>query len=308
MNRANLVKRLIFAAWAIPVGWLVINSNFSLIPPALADSIFSVPNTRLLPGHLCALLLVFLGAAEYLRMLSTAFPKNGFWLAYIWLALQMGSYFEPMISLNTRLDIFILFMIVAAEAIIWGRHSGRWRRASMLFSGTAFLSIAGSYMLAFYAEPFQSVFSSRFSVPLASQMGIVTVFAAIFMCDTAAFFVGSTIGKHRFSSISPKKTVEGSVAGLVTAVIVATLGWSFLSAPMSREKYSLAFGIVLGLIIGIFAQIGDLVVSTMKRYFRVKDASDLIPGHGGVLDRFDSVFFTVPVVHLFISIVTRIVP
>jgi phosphatidate cytidylyltransferase len=63
----------------------------------------------------------------------------------------------------------------------------------------------------------------------------------------------------------------------------------------------------MGIIIGIFAQVGDLVVSLMKRYFRVKDASSLIPGHGGILDRFDSVFFTAPVIQLFMLLAIRFV-
>jgi phosphatidate cytidylyltransferase len=312
MNRANLTKRLLFAAWAIPLGWLIINVNVPLIPNAVAGKIFVAGHTEVFLGHVCAVLLVFLAASEYLRMLSISFPKNGFWLVYIWLGLQMGSYFVPKMSASTRMDLFLLFMLVAAEAVIWGKRSGRWRRASLLFSGTAFLSISGLYMLAYYDRDFQQVFASRFSSPFASQMGIVTVCSAIFLCDTTAYFVGSLIGKTRLSSISPRKTIEGSVAGFITATVVCALGWQFLATQKSHETYGLAigglaFGIVLGMLIGVFGQIGDLVVSLMKRYFRVKDASDLIPGHGGVLDRFDSLFFTAPVVHLFVYIVIQIV-
>jgi phosphatidate cytidylyltransferase len=308
MNTANLAKRLLFAAWAIPCGWLVINANISIIPACIASRIFSQPNTVVYPGHICALLLVFLGAFEYLRMLSLKFQKNGFWLVYLWLALQMASHFEPKISPNMRLDSFVLFMIVTVEAVVWGKRSGRWRRASLLFSGTAFLSIAGFSMLAYYDKSFQTVFQSRFSHPLASQMGIVTVCAAIFLCDTAAYFAGSLFGKHHFSSISPNKTIEGSIAGLVAAIVVTTAGWQLLASEAASEKYTILFAILLGVIIGVFALAGDLIVSLIKRYFQVKDASDLIPGHGGVLDRFDSVFFVSPMVHLFISLVTRIIP
>ncbi|MBD3390944.1 MAG: hypothetical protein GF418_02775 [Chitinivibrionales bacterium] len=309
MNRDNLIKRLVFAAWAIPAGWLIINANLSLVPPAVARRIFSDPATQVYPAHVAAVLLVFLGASEYLRMLGLSYPRNGFWIVYVWLALQMASHFMPESTLGASADIFILFVLVAIEAFVWGRKTERrWRRASMLFSGTAFFSIAGLYMLAFYDAPFQDVFASRFTSPLTAQMGIITVVAAIFFCDTAAYFAGSLWGTHRFSSISPKKTIEGSVAGLVAATVVTTLGWQFLSTPAARDKYGIALGILLGIVIGVFAQIGDLVVSLMKRYFRVKDASDLIPGHGGVLDRFDSVFFASPAVHLFVSIVTRIVP
>lgn len=306
MNTANLSKRILFAAWAIPLGWLLINVNISLLPSSLAERFLSQPDTVVYPGHLCALLLVFLASSEYLRMLGHRYPRNGFWLVYIWLSLQMASYFEPKISPNARFDTFILFMIVAGEAIIWGKKSGRWRRASLLFSGMAFMSIAGFSMLSFYDEPFQTVFKSRFSNPLASQMGIVIVCGAIFLCDTAAYFTGSLIGKHHFSNISPRKTIEGSIAGLAAAVLVTTLGWPLLIAESANNKYSIACGVLLGINIGIFAQAGDLIVSVIKRYFRVKNASELIPGHGGILDRFDSLFFAAPVVHLFSSIFARI--
>jgi len=317
MNMKNLAMRLGFAAWAIPLGWLVINAPGFSAPPAIAHRFLLDRGAVFYPGQALAILLLFLGASEYLRMLSLWFPKNGFWLVYIWLALQAASYFTQIISLSTRYDTFILFLIVAIEAFVWGKKSGRWRRASLLFSGTAFLSIAGFGMVSLYGDLFQSVFPSRFThvgCPplyariLLSQMGIVAMCAAVFLCDTAAYFIGSLFGKHHFSSVSPHKTIEGSVAGLAAAVMTAAFGWLLLTTPEARAKYSPWFGVALGVIIGVFAQIGDLVVSLMKRYFRVKDASNLIPGHGGVLDRFGSVFFAAPVIHLFVIIVRKFIP
>jgi phosphatidate cytidylyltransferase len=109
-------------------------------------------------------------------------------------------------------------------------------------------------------------------------------------------------GKHHFSTISPKKTIEGSIAGLLAAVLVSSIGWYFLANPV----YPRWLGLFMGIIIGVFAQVGDLLVSLIKRYFRVKDASTIIPGHGGILDRFDSVFFTAPVLWLFSWVVGRL--
>jgi phosphatidate cytidylyltransferase len=175
------------------------------------------------------------------------------------------------------------------------------------------MSMTGYALLSFYGNSFQQLFPSRFSNWSISQMGIITVMGSIFFCDSAAFFIGSLFGKHHFSSISPKKTIEGSIAGLLAAVLTSAAGWTFLANPSAHQKFSMfpgdsiLFGIILGIIIGIFAQLGDLVVSLMKRYFRVKDASALIPGHGGILDRFDSVFFTAPVIMLLISFAGRFV-
>jgi phosphatidate cytidylyltransferase len=134
---------------------------------------------------------------------------------------------------------------------------------------------------------------------MLSQLGIIMMLAATFLCDSAAYFVGSLWGRHHYSSISPNKTIEGSIGGLVAAVLTCSVGWYFLAAP----AYPLGLGVVMGLLVGLFAQGGDLLVSLMKRYFRVKDASDLIPGHGGVLDRFGSLFFVAPILSLYFIII-----
>jgi len=236
-------------------------------------------------------------------MLSIIFPENGFWLSYLGLLSQFGFYLSRD-TIPFNLSIYILLMVVAFETFLWGRKSmqRRWMRASLFFSGLAFLFIAGISLLSFYQEPFQTLFRRISDHSMLSQMGIVTVLTSIFMCDSGAYIVGSIWGKTHFSTISPKKTVEGSIGGLAAATIVFCIGWYFLRA----QNLPFWLGIILGLLIGVFAQLGDLLVSLMKRYFRVKDASDIIPGHGGILDRFDSVFFTAPVISLSAWIIHRI--
>ncbi len=307
MNIANLKKRVFFVLWAIPLAWWIINSNFSffsLLPESVKTLLSGRHNVDLFPGHLLAITVAFLACYEYLQLLKQLYPKNAFWLVYIWLALQIISYFIPDNFLRMQHDIYILLIFIAFEAFLWGKHTGRWKRASLLFSGTIFLAIAVLSMLDFYSLPFQKVFPRQFNHTMLSQLGIVTVLTAIFLCDSAAFFAGNFFGKHHFSSISPKKTIEGGIAGLITAIIICSLGWYFFA---DRSTYHLIFGIIMGGLIGIFAQIGDMLVSLIKRYFQVKDTSNMIPGHGGILDRFDSLFFTAPVVHLFITIIDKIV-
>jgi phosphatidate cytidylyltransferase len=247
------------------------------------------------------MILVFLACHEYNRMLSVKFHRNGFWLAYFWLGFQWISYFATELALKSSLDVYILLLVVAVEAIIWGKDSGRWMRASLMFSGVLFLSVAGISLMGLYRPPFQTVFAPRFDGQFFSQLGIVTVCSAVFLCDTAAYFAGSLWGKHHFTRISPKKTIEGLIAGFSAATIAGSLGWYFFAS----DSYPLFIGVAMGMLIGVFAQAGDLLVSLMKRFFRVKDASDIIPGHGGVLDRFDSLFFTAPVLSLFFLIVVK---
>lgn len=291
MKFKNLSLRLLFALWAIPPGWWLINSQLVLV---------SGTRTPLLPGHLTVVLTVFLATYEYLRMLAHAFPRNGFWMVYIWLLMQMISYFNPDNFLSTQLDIYVLLVLVAIESLAWGHQTSRWKRASLLFSGTLFLSIASYALMSLFGPPFELFFPTN-STPLFSRMGFMFVLTSVFMCDSAAYFAGSLWGKHHFSSISPKKTIEGSIGGLIAAIITSTLGWIFFA----DDRYPVIWGIGMGVLIGTFAQLGDLVVSTMKRYFRVKDASNIIPGHGGILDRFDSLFFTAPLLNLYFALIAK---
>jgi phosphatidate cytidylyltransferase len=236
-------------------------------------------------------------------MLKIHYPSNAFWFSYIWLAFQFILYFHYDSTFPSTLSIYGLLILVAVEAVVWGRKKqrNRWVRASLLFSGNVFLYIAAVSLMNLYREPFQHLFIS-FPPKMLSQLGIVIVIGAIFMCDSVAYFSGNLWGKHHLSSISPKKTIEGSAGGLMASVLVCGIGWYFLS----EERFPVWAGIFLGIIIGVFAQVGDLLVSLIKRYFRVKDASDIIPGHGGILDRFDSVFFTAPVISLFSWILSKV--
>jgi phosphatidate cytidylyltransferase len=303
MKDSNLAKRMIFVAWAIPLGWWVINSTLAIIPHSITHLLFGPAKQLLLPGHLCTMIIITIGLGEYIRMLSIAFPKNGFWMVYFYLFYQFASYFIPAIALSNKLDIYILLVIVAAESAFWGRYTERWKRASLLFSGVIFLSIAAFSIFNLYHGSLQTIFPRRFASPMLSQLGIVTICAGVFMCDSAAYFIGRAFGKHHFSKISPKKTIEGSIAGFITALVVCTAGWYFFA---DTTRYPLLLGVAMGILVGVFAQLGDLLVSLIKRYFQVKDASNIIPGHGGVLDRFDSIFFTAPVLNLFFMIITKL--
>jgi phosphatidate cytidylyltransferase len=115
-----------------------------------------------------------------------------------------------------------------------------------------------------------------------------------FASDTAAFFIGRALGRHKLAPrVSPGKTWEGTIAGVFGAIIVSLL--FTLLIPISY-----AHAIVLGILVSIFGQLGDLVESLLKRNMGVKDSSRLIPGHGGFLDRIDSVVFAGVVVYYYV--------
>lgn len=128
---------------------------------------------------------------------------------------------------------------------------------------------------------------------------IAAILATVWICDTAAYFGGLSLGKHKlFERVSPKKTWEGAVFGFVFANI------TMLVAQMLFLEYlSYSDALVIGSIIGVFGQVGDLIESRFKRDVEVKDSSAIIPGHGGVYDRFDSLVFVAPILYLYIDFV-----
>jgi phosphatidate cytidylyltransferase len=118
----------------------------------------------------------------------------------------------------------------------------------------------------------------------------------IWVCDTAAYFVGSSFGRHKlFSRVSPKKTWEGAFAGFVSAPLIS---WFIQNRTLPMLKTVDA--VMIGLLIGVFSQLGDLTESVFKRDAGVKDSSNLLPGHGGMLDRFDAPIMVAPVVYAYL--------
>lgn len=127
---------------------------------------------------------------------------------------------------------------------------------------------------------------------------VVSIFVSIWVCDSLAYFVGSAIGKHKlFPRHSPKKSWEGAVGGFIGSVATFYLINYFVGLGFSD-----LFAILSGVIIGIAGQIGDLTESQFKREMGVKDSSNLIPGHGGLLDRFDSIIFVSPLMLILLII------
>lgn len=121
------------------------------------------------------------------------------------------------------------------------------------------------------------------------------------LVDTGAYFMGRSLGKRQMAPlISPNKTIEGGIGGLLAGSLAGLLGLWIL--PMNGYSVSASYTLLFGLMIAIAAILGDLVESAMKRECEVKDASNLLPGHGGVLDRLDSLLFTIPAAYIFFSI------
>jgi phosphatidate cytidylyltransferase len=131
------------------------------------------------------------------------------------------------------------------------------------------------------------------AVPLAGFALVLLPLALTWICDTAAFMAGSQFGGPKMAPVlSPRKTWSGAVGGVAGALLAAVLLGALL--PRTGSALSLAQLLGLGLMVGVVGQVGDVAESLLKREAGVKDSSNLIPGHGGVLDRLDSLYFVIP--------------
>ena len=140
-------------------------------------------------------------------------------------------------------------------------------------------------------------YQNQLSVNQYNYVFVLAIFILIWVNDSAAYMVGSIFGKHKLiEHISPKKTVEGFFGGIVFCVIAAIVLAHFFT------DYSLIFWILFSIIVALFGTLGDLFESLIKRTYEVKDSGSLIPGHGGILDRIDSLLIVIPAIYLYLAV------
>ena len=128
------------------------------------------------------------------------------------------------------------------------------------------------------------------------------IFIAAWGTDVFAYCLGIKIGKHKFSKVSPKKSIEGCISGTVGAIIITLIYTAILNNCFAFEYSYLMFGIS-ALVLSLIGQMGDFSASCIKRYVDIKDYSNLLPGHGGMLDRIDSVLFIAPFAYMLFTMI-----
>ena len=203
-----------------------------------------------------------------------------------WLLYPLGAFFAFSGTLLKEIDVTLVLALalvggLGAFLFLPGQRQGlsRW---AMGLTGALYVGMPFNFYLLLYT-----------SKPNGLSWTLFTIFAVV-VSDAAALLVGSRIGRHPFfANISPHKTLEGAIAGAVGAILVMLLG---VSAVIGKSPLH---GLALGLLVAVSAVVGDLVESQMKRLAEVKDSSHLIPGHGGVLDRIDSILFPPILVYLY---------
>lgn len=226
---------------------------------------------------------VFFASREYVKILE----HKGFYpsLKVIWLAEAVFggiAYFQ-------RFDLTAL--AVSAFSIIsfmWVLFRGR-----QPYIANAATTILGFIYCGWF--PLHLMFLRELSSPrFHDGLGfVVMMFTSILLTDIGCYYAGRHLGKHKLAPVvSPNKTIEGSIGGVIAAIIGAVIVSYFID-------YEWYYAAIIGLICTVFAQIGDLCESLIKRDAGVKDSGDTLPGHGGFLDRTDSFIFTIPVMYYF---------
>lgn len=208
------------------------------------------------------------------------------------------TYFKPQFSFETNQIIDALLLVatlfVSVKCVI------------LLFSSQDSIDKLSKYVYAvgYVIFPFILITKIPFGIKGFNPKIIISIFILIWTNDTFAYIVGKSIGKHKLiEKISPKKTIEGFIGGMVFCVIAGILISKFyIQAKPSHQSLSLLIWTISAVIISIFSTLGDLIESKFKRIAGVKDSGNIMPGHGGILDRLDSIIFVAPFVYLFYQI------
>ena len=233
-------------------------------------------------------IIALLAMNEYFNAISKV-AKPVKWIGYVscfsiaFVHLVPQEYLSLVVTLSVPTILTVLFAQVIATEM-----------------KTSFKDIAYTFIGIFYV-----VFFIMF-VALIDGMknGKILIWYAIFAAwgtDIFAYFVGMLIGKHKFSKISPKKSIEGCIGGTIGAVLLM-LGYTFFVNQFLGMNYSYWYIAGISVILSLVGQIGDFAASSIKRSVDIKDFSNLIPGHGGMLDRIDSLIFLAPFAYVLFTL------
>lgn len=231
------------------------------------------------------LLLAVIGCIEYMLNMAIKPASIQFWLTLVFTAGIVVS--SMLLSFDSGLKVFVGYFILIGivSAIRNISPAALFKEQSRLVWGVAYLGLL--YPFVYYV---------RLIPPEKGGDWLLFLFGTLWLSDTLAMFVGKAVGKTKLApSVSPNKTVAGFIGGMSGGIIVALI-LSFWRLP----EINLILLFSAGLLVSIVGQLGDLVESCWKRAIDVKDSSAIIPGHGGVLDRFDSLLFAAPALFLFL--------
>lgn len=232
-----------------------------------------------------AALTFSLACMECYRMLESGGGRPFKWLGLLALWALIGAFAEPGAGYDPSLPLVAVTLVTVALAMALRRQpSEMLQTATSTLFPVLFIGLALSYLIGLRVVPSGS-----------GSTLVMFLFFCVIAADTTAYYVGSTFGRHRMApSISPKKSWEGAAGGLAGSVLAALAGRALFYGALPLEH-----ALILGIVLGLASMVGDLGVSVVKRATGVKDSSSLLPGHGGMLDRMDSLLFASPLLYYY---------
>lgn len=234
-----------------------------------------------IPFTMLVYLIAAIGLVELIKMRKTAyaFIPSVLVIFYVWSILfDFVVKEEAFFGLN-KPELTILFVVLLLTYMVLSKNTFHFDDAAFMLLTSIYVGMGFYFLIA------------------ARENGMNYIFFVLFLIwatDTGAYFVGRAMGKRKlWPQISPNKTIEGAVGGIFFAVIVGIVfQW------VDPFPYPLVQIVGISILVSIFGQIGDLVESAYKRHYDVKDSGNILPGHGGILDRLDSLLFVLPILYL----------
>lgn len=236
-----------------------------------------------MPFEIFIFVLATIGLFELLKMGAIQQYIVPTILAFLllWIILLQGDF--TLLSSYSKFELITIIVLLLLAYTVLLKNKFTFDQVGFILLATFYVGI-GFYYLILTRDG-------------SAQEGLKNIFFAfliVWSTDTGAYLFGRAFGKQKlWPTISPNKTVEGALGGIVLACIVSTVFHVISPFPQS-----LFVVILVTIIASIFGQIGDLVESALKRNYGVKDSGNILPGHGGILDRFDSILFVIPLLHI----------
>jgi phosphatidate cytidylyltransferase len=245
-----------------------------------------------------------LGLVEFYRLMQAKGHAPVRWLGHATALVLLAVAYRP----HTPYGGFLLtgsLVLLLALALRHPERRGIVESAAVTAFGVLYVGWLSAHFVLLRELPWRAGLDYRDGTAFVLYAFLIT-----WSCDTGAYLVGRAFGRTRpFARISPRKTLEGSLGGFAAAVVAGVAGALTFMRPEGGAPWLEPWqGAVAGALVGVAGQVGDLIESLFKRDAEAGDASDLIPGHGGILDRFDSLYLGAPVVFHFLSMVVFRLP
>jgi phosphatidate cytidylyltransferase len=249
-------------------------------------------------------LQTLLGLEEFYRMARSKGLEPVRWLGFAGGLALLGLAYRPQTP-NASLLATASLLLLLALALRRGGQPRVLESAAVTAFGVLYVGWLSAHFVLLRELPWRAGLAYADGAPLVLYAFLVT-----WSCDTGAYVTGRFFGRTRpWLTISPRKTLEGSLGGFAFAILAAQVGAvTFLHPEGGGPLLTWPHALAVGALVGVCGQVGDLVESLFKRDAASGDSSDLIPGHGGVLDRFDSLYFGVPIVYHYLRAVIFQVP